>query len=63
LDLQVFDVDQLKKYHVNETGLHECVSPYCSGAHLFSLYDDGVFLGHDIKDIATSTTNENYLIR
>jgi hypothetical protein len=63
MDLQVFDMDQLKKYHVDETGLHECDSPYCSDAHLFSLYDGGVFLGHDIKDIAVSTLGENTIIK
>ena len=62
MDLQVFDMDQLKKYHVDETGLHECISPYCSAGHLFSLYDEGKYLGHNIKDIAISTTGENIII-
>jgi hypothetical protein len=62
MDLQVFDLDQLKKYHIDETGLHECISPYCSGSHLYSLYDDGKYLGHSIKDIAVSTLGESTII-
>jgi len=58
MQLQVFDVDKLFTYdfEVDENGdptgkVTPCNNPYCSYGHLFGLYKDGVWQGHDLKDI------------
>jgi hypothetical protein len=62
MDLQVFDWDTIRQFHVTDSGIEECTSKYCSRGHLFGLYDNGKFLGHSTEDIAISTTGEKLLV-